>query len=368
MTDFSQFLPEHLRKLSQTAQTRASNQESGRAKPIALNLNENPYGPSPLAIEAIRKAVREAHRYPDPQAADLRRQAAAFHGVAEEQVLVTAGASEFLTLIATALLGRGTNTITSAKSFIVYRLAAQLTEGRLVEIPTRNDGYDLDAILRAINPGTRIVFIANPNNPTGSLLAANELDDFVANIPDHVLVVLDEAYSDFAEGFAAQRGVKCSRSLDYVHDDRNLIVLKTFSKAHGLAGLRIGYGIGPARLISLFAPMQTVFSVSSIAQTAAAAALHDTEHISRAVRNNTEQAEVVARHLKDSGFRVPQTWANFLYCELKGEAAAFCRQLQKSGVIVQPLELWGAPDAFRLSVGTPEENQKFLAAVEKVSQ
>lgn len=368
MTDFSQYLSKHLRKLPQARHSRASNHETNRAKTIALNLNENPFGPSPLAIAAIERAIGQANRYPDAQSANLQHQVATFHGVKEDQVLVTAGASEFINLIATALLGRGLNAITSAKSFIVYKLATQLTEGRLIEVPTRNDGYDLAAISKTINRETRVVFIANPNNPTGSVLNADDIDGFLGRIPDHVLVVLDEAYCDFAEDFAAQRGVKYSRSLDYVRGDRNVIVLKTFSKAHGLAGLRIGYGIGPARLISLFAPLQAVFSVSSIAQIAATAALHDSEHINRAVKNNAEQADILACRLKGFGFRVPQTWANFLYCELKSEAAGFCRRLQERGVAVQPLELWGAPDAFRVSIGTPQENQTFLAAVERALQ
>jgi len=390
MSDFSRFLPEQIRRLAQVGESRPLKQPSKGSKPVLLNLNENPFGPSPLAVRALEEAFAEVHRYPEIQTIDLDRAIASFHDVRPNQVLVTAGATELLGMIARALLGPGLNAITSARSFIVYRLATQVTEGRLIEVPTRNDGYDLEAIARAIDGNTRIVFIANPNNPTGSLLSAAELDQFAAALPGQVLLVLDEAYGDFTEYFVRQRtlpssrktskprhpstpkrgatgasappvpALSYSRAFDYVKQDRNVILLKTFSKTHGLAGLRVGYGIGPARLMSLFAPLRTIFSVSSLAQAAAAAALHDAEHIQCAVRNNAEQAEVLTSGLRELGFHPPQTWANFLYIELKQEASRFADRLREQDIVVQPLALWGAPTAIRVSIGTPEENQRFL--------
>jgi histidinol-phosphate aminotransferase len=364
MTDFSQFVPAYIRRLAEGDQARPLKQSSGSAKPIALNLNENPFGPSPLALQAIAAALPDVHRYPEIQATELHEAIAQFHGVNPDQVLVTAGATELLCILAKALLAPGLNAITSSRSFIVYKVATQVTEGRLIEVPTRENGYDLDAIANAIDANTRIVFIANPNNPTGTLVKAKQVDSFLGRVPEHVLVVLDEAYGDFAEDFAQKRGVIYSRSLDYLRQDRNVILLKTFSKTHGLAGLRVGYGIGPARLMQLFAPLRTIFSVSSIAQTAALAALNDTEHIQRAVKNNAEQAEVLTAGLKRMGFPAPQTWANFLYCELGQDAGAFAERLRTAGVIVQPLGMWGAPSAIRISIGTPEENRGLLKALE----
>jgi histidinol-phosphate aminotransferase len=390
MSDFGRFLPEYIRRLAQVGETRPLKQPSRGSKPVLLNLNENPFGPSPLAVRAVQAAFADVYRYPEIQAIDLHRAIASFHQVQPAQVLVTAGATDLLGMIARALLGPGLNAITSARSFIVYKLATQVTEGRLIEVPTRNDGYDLDAIARAIDGNTRIVFIANPNNPTGSLLGAAELDAFADALPDHVLLVLDEAYGDFAEYFVQQRAIRSSgktsetrhprspkpgasgtpglptpalsysRALDYVNQDRNVILLKTFSKTHGLAGLRVGFGIGPARLMSLFAPLRTIFSVSSLAQAAAAAALDDFEHIQCAVRNNAEQEQVLARGLQDLGFHPPQTWANFLYIELQQQASRFADRLREHDIVVQPLALWGAPTAIRVSIGTPEENQQFL--------
>lgn len=387
MSDFGRFLPEHIRRLVQAGESRPLKQPSRGSKPVLLNLNENPFGPSPLAVRALQAAFVDMHRYPEIQAIDLHQAVASFHQVKLNQVLVTAGATELLGMIARALLAPGLNAITSARSFIVYKLATQVTEGRLIEVPTRDDGYDLGAMAGAIDRNTRIVFIANPNNPTGSLLGIDELDAFARSLPDHVLLVLDEAYGDFAEYFLRQRAtpssgetlhpqtrrtgasgtsayptpaLSYSRALDYVNQDRNVILLKTFSKTHGLAGLRVGYGIGPARLMSLFAPLRTVFSVSSMAQTAAAAALDDSEHIQCAVRNNAEQAQVLTRGFEDLGFHPQQTWANFLYIELEQQASAFADRLREQGIVVQPLALWGAPRAIRVSIGTPEENQRFL--------
>jgi histidinol-phosphate aminotransferase len=381
MTDFGQFVPEHVRKLAEAGASRplkqsgdspsrrsGSDAQTGKAGPIALNLNENPFGPSRLAMEALHTALAEVNRYPEINATALQNEIASFHAVEREQVLVTAGATELLCMIARALLGPDLKAITSAKSFIVYKLATQVTEGRLLEIPTQNDGYDLDAILEAIDANTRIVFIANPNNPTGTLLTADQIDDFVNRLPEHVLLVLDEAYGDFAEAFAQQRGVTYTRAMDYIEAGKNVILLKTFSKAHGLAGLRVGYGIGSGSLISLFAPMRVIFSVSTAAQAAAAAALRDAEHVERTVENNTEQSRILSAALQKLGFHVPQTWANFLYCEVKQDAAQFAECLRQHGVIVQPLGMWGAPSAIRVSIGTPEQNARLVEVLRNVRQ
>ena len=380
MTDFTEFVPEHIRKLAKSGDSRPLKQSGGSSlrssgtdrrtgeKPelVHLNLNENPFGPSPRALEALSRVKTEIHRYPEIQADGLHEEIAAFHSVRREQVLVTAGATELLCMIARALLGPGLTAITSARSFIVYKLATQVTEGKLVEVPSRENGYDLAGISKAIDSNTRIVFIANPNNPTGTLLTANEIDAFIERLPDHVLLVLDEAYGDFAEAFAQQRGTAYSNAANYIRANKNVILLKTFSKAHGLAGLRIGYGIGPERLVSLLAPMRVIFSVSSAAQAAAAAALRDAEHVERAVANNTEEADILSARLRELGFPVSQTWANFLYCEVNQDAAVFSERLREEGIVVQPLGMWGAPSSIRVSIGTPEQNARLLEALRNV--
>lgn len=360
MRSFSRFVPEHIRRLAESRPRKAFEASGQATRRIALNLNENPFGPSPLALEAIQAALPDIHRYPEGNPNQLERDVAKFHAVAREEVMVTAGVTELLGIMARALLPPGRNAITSARSFLVYRLATEVSGGKLIEVETRDHGYDLEAIAQAIDENTRLVFIANPNNPTGSLVPVDALTAFVDALPQHVLLVLDEAYFDFADYFAQKRGIGYSRSLEYVREKRNIIVLRTFSKAHGLAGLRVGYGIGPEPLISLFRPLRAIFSVSSIALIAASAALSDRKHITRAVASNAEQAEVLATKMRQLGLVVPPSWANFLYCELGQNAAIFAERLRDQGVMVQPLAAWGAATAVRVSIGTAEENTRFL--------
>jgi histidinol-phosphate aminotransferase len=284
-----------------------------------------------------------------------------------EQVLVTGGSSGLLALLCQTLLAPGLNAVTSERSFIVYSMAVHATGAQLVRTPMRNHGFDLDAILGAINEDTRIVFLANPNNPTGTMVDPPAVEQFLKEVPGHVVVVLDEAYYEYADYFAEQRKVAYSKSLGYLRHGACVVVLRTFSKAHGLAGLRVGYGLGPAELLAYCARMRNTFSVSSIAQTAALAAMDDLDHIARTVSNNAEQAQFLAARLSELGFGVLPTWANFLYCDLGREAARFTEQLRTLGVSVRALGGWGAPHCMRVSIGTPEQNRFFLDAVEAVT-
>ena len=292
---------------------------------------------------------------------------AKLHGVGTENILVTAGSTSFLTIIGRTLLAPGLNAVTSERSFIIYPIATEAAGGRLITVAMRGDTYDLDRILAAINPETRIVFIANPNNPTGTLLAPGELDRLMSKVPEQVCVVLDEAYCDFAQSFARQRGVEYSHSMQYVHAGRNIVVLRTFSKAHGLAGARIGYGIAPPEQISYFSRMRTVFSVTHVAEAAALAAIEDEQHIRKTLENNAAGVEYLSNKIGEMGLRVVPTWANFLYVEVNEDAAALGKRMQDEGVIVRPLTgNWGAPQAIRITVGTPEQNRQCVAALKRV--
>ena len=333
---------------------------------IKLDSNENPFGPSPRAVEAMRLALGGANYYPDDDCGELRRKLAAYHDVPTEQVLVTAGSTALLGLLCQTMLAPGLNAVTSERSFVVYSMAVHAVGAQLIEAPMRDDGFDLDAILEAINEDTRIVFLANPNNPTGTMLEADAVDKFIAEVPGHVVVVLDEAYFEFASQFAARRKVEYSGSLKYLRHGTAVVVLRTFSKAHGLAGLRIGYGLGPAELLAYCARMRDTFSVSSVAQVAAVAALDDLNHVGRVVTNNADQAQILGVGLSELGYRVVPTAANFLYCDLGEDALAFAERLRGEGVRVRPLGGWGAPSCVRVSIGTPEQNQAFLNAVRKM--
>jgi histidinol-phosphate aminotransferase len=337
-----------------------------RSRLIKLDSNENPFGPSARAVEAMRSALGAASSYPDDDCSPLRLKLATHHGLPPEQVLVTAGSTGMLSLLCQTLLAPGLNAVTSERSFIMYSMLVQAVGGRLVEAPMRDDSFDLEAILAAIDENTRIVFLANPNNPTGTMLEADVVEGFLARLPGHVVVALDEAYYEFALHFAALRKIKYSNSLDYVRQGASVVALRTFSKAHGLAGLRVGYGLGPAELLGYCARMRNTFSVSSVAQVAAMAALDDERHIQHTVENNALQSRVLSQGLSALGYRVISTAANFVFCDLGEEAAALANRLQDEGVGVRPLGHWGAPNCIRVTIGTPEQNQAFLQAVRRL--
>jgi histidinol-phosphate aminotransferase len=370
MSDFNQFVPEHVRNLTgyTPGKSLRQAQQESHVDCIKMASNENPFGPSPKAVEAMQAVLAESNFYPDNDASELRQKLAEHHNVRPEQIVPTAGSTALLGIVARTLLSPGLNAITSERSFIVYPIATQAAGGRLIQVPMRGETFDLSAVAAAVDQHTRIIYISNPNNPTGTLVPAKELDHFLDALPEHVIVILDEAYHDFAQYFAAVRGVDYSHALDYVNQARKIVVLRTFSKAHGLAGVRAGYGIGPAELMSYFARMRTTFSVSAVAQAAAMAALDDEAHIQKTLKNNAEQAERLIAGIAEIGFHPAPTWANFLYCELGDDAAAVARRLQAEGVIVRPLAPWGASTAIRITIGTPEQNNIFLKAFKKVME
>jgi histidinol-phosphate aminotransferase len=368
MTDFKKLVPAHMQKLAIYKPGKAVRQaelETG-VRCIKMASNENPFGPSPLAIEAIKAATSDSHFYPDNGVAELTARLAEIHEVDPAQILVTAGSSTLLDILARTLLGPGLNAVTSKLSFIVYPIVTQAAGARLIEVPTLNDGYDLESILAAVDANTRVVYLANPNNPTGTVVDAAAIDRFLDRLPSHVITVLDEAYCDFASHFATERGFDYSHGLEYVRAGRPVIVLRTFSKSHGLAGLRVGYGIGPAELMGYLARMKPAFMVSSLGETAALAALADADHLKKAVENNARGAKLLTAAVADMGIRVVPTWANFIFCHAGEDSLQLCQLLQEDGIIVRPMTgPWGAPDAFRVTIGTPEQNEQFLGALKR---
>jgi histidinol-phosphate aminotransferase len=362
-------IPEHIRALSGYVPgkpMRQAQRESGVAM-IKLASNENPLGPSPLALEAIRAAAAEVHLYPDNDASELRQALAARHQLAEEQIFIADGSLGILDVLARTLLVPGTNCISSERSFISYPLVTRTTGAQFIAVPMRNDTYDLDAIAAAINDETRVVILANPNNPTGTMFDAGATEAFLDRVPESVLVVLDEAYSDFAEYFAGQRGITYSRSFEHVRAHRqNVLVLRTFSKAHGLAGIRLGYGCGHPELLGYFARVRNSFSVSVVAEAAGLAAIRDDSHIRKTVENNAAGAAWLMERFKELGISALPTSANFIYFTVDEDAGAFAKRMQTEGVIVRSLVPWGIPNAIRVSIGTPEQNQTFFRALIKV--
>jgi histidinol-phosphate aminotransferase len=369
MSRFDDLVLDHVRAMPNYVPGRSPRQAEAETgvRCIKMASNENPFGPSPLAVEAMRAAATQVNRYPDMDNSDLRAALAERHGVDPTNILVTCGSSQMLHIVARSILAPGRNAISADRSFIVYPIVCMAVGADLIRVPTKDNGFDLDGILAAITPHTRAILIANPNNPTGSLLTPAELDCFLDRIPDHVLVVLDEAYAEFAEAFARKRGVKYSHSLDYVRQGRNIVVLRTFSKAQGLAGARVGYAIAPSELIQYFMRVKTVFSVSSIAEAGALAGLRDTAHVQKTVENNCKGAEYLTNRLAEMGLKALPTWTNFLYVDVGEPASPFARRLEAEGIIVRPMSGgWNAPTAIRVTIGTPEQNERFADALKRV--
>jgi histidinol-phosphate aminotransferase len=333
---------------------------------IKLDANESAFGPSPKAVAAMRLAAETPHLYPDNSARELRARLATLHGVTSDQVLVSAGLTDLLGIIARVLLKPGLNAVTSQRSFIHYPTATKQAGGELIEVPMTADAFDLQAVASAVNETTRIVFLANPNNPTGTLFDATATDAFLSHIPEQVTVILDEAYYDYAQHLASQRAIEYSHSIDYVRENRKVLVLRTFSKAHGLAGVRVGYALGAPELLNQLAAAQSTFAVSIIAQAGALAALDDHDHVQQALENNTKGMKFLFEGLCRLGFSPVPSWGNFIYCDLGRDVAAFAARLKQAGVSIRPLASWGAPTSIRVTIGTPEQNEAFLLAGKKV--
>jgi histidinol-phosphate aminotransferase len=370
MGKFAELVPERVRALASYVPGKPIQQAEAEfgVKMIKLGSNENPFGPSPLAVHAMEAAARGVHLYPDTDMVALRERLAAHHGLAANQLIVTAGSTNLLDILARTLLAPGLNAVTSERSFIVYPIATRSAGAELRQVPCRNDGFDLDAICDAIDSETRLVFIANPNNPTGTLIPAREMDRFLDRLPENVVVALDEAYFEYADWLARERGVDYSHAIEYVREERSVLVLRTFSKAYGLAAARVGYGMGPAELINYVARLKSAFIVNGVGEAGALAALDDREHYERSMRNNSAQLAVLTRQLHELGYAPVESWANFIYIETGEDASVIGRRLQMNGVIVRPLTgSWGARTAIRVTVGSPEENRKFIEALKHVT-
>ncbi len=331
-----------------------------KLRAVKLASNENPLGPSPLGVEAARKALAEANRYPDGGGYYLREKLAARLRVPMENILLGGGSTELIDLVARTLLNHGDEGITSAGSFPMYYISIRAAGARLVEVPLREFGFDLDALARAVTPRTKLIYLANPNNPTGTMFTADAFDAFLARVPESAVIVLDEAYYEYVER------PDYSRSIARVLGGRSLVVLRTFSKVYGLAGLRIGYAVGPAALLEEMNKVRSPFNTSGVAQAAALAALDDAEHVRRSVESNRAGLRQLGAGLAALGVSYVPSAGNFLLVDLGADARPIAEALLERGVIVRPMAWMGFPNAIRATVGTREENDKFLGALAEV--
>jgi histidinol-phosphate aminotransferase len=370
MGRFAELVPERIRALASyiSGKRIPPGEAASAARMLRLGSNENPFGPSPKALRAMELAAASAHLYPDTETVNLREALAERHGLSGSQIIVTAGCNNLLEILARTLLAPGLNAVTSERTYALYRFVTLAMGAELRQVPMRDDGYDLDAICDAIDEKTRLVFLANPNNPTGSMVGAAEMDRFLDHLPENVVVARDEAYFEYADWLAQERGVEYSHAMDYVRGERNVVVLRSFSKAYGLAGARVGYGMGPEELIRYLVRLRTPFSVNRIGEAGALAALDDREHYERSMRNNSVQMASLSRQLREMGCAPPESWGNFLYVETGEDASALAQRMQSHGVLVRPLGgSWGARTAIRVTVGSAEQNRRFLEAWRQAS-
>lgn len=329
--------------------------ELGLERVVKLASNEGPYGPFPAAQEAIARTALELNRYPDGGAWRLRRALAERHGVPFEKITVCAGADAVIGFVALATLDPGDEAVTGWPSFPSYVLDPLKLGAIPVRVPLADDRYDLDAILAAVTPRTKLVFIAAPNNPTGTTNNRAELDAYFGRVPPHVLTVLDQAYLEYVDDPEYPDAIE-----EYLKAGHRVLVLRTFSKIYGLAGLRVGYGVGPPEVITAIGKVRRAFDVTSAGQEAALASIGDDEEIARRrTANRAAMAQLIGT-LRDHGLDpVEPAVANFVFVRVS-DAVAVNDALLERGVIVRPMGPFGAPDALRVTAGTPEEIE-FLA-------
>ena len=324
---------------------------------IKLASNENPLGPSPKALVAMRAALDAAQLYPDGGGFHLRNALAEELGFARENIILGNGSNEVIEFIGHAFLDRGDDVITSKHAFIAYKLIAALFGARTIETPSPNFQPDLKAILEAITAKTRIIFIANPNNPTGALIPQDKIDTFVAGIPENIVVVFDEAYFEFLD--------RPPDTLRYVRGGRNVLVLRTFSKIHGLANLRVGYGIARREMIDVLQKTRQPFNVNGIGQIGALAALDDKVHQRRTKAVIDEGRAYLEKQFREMKLEFVPAAANFVMANV-GDGAAVFKKLLAEKIILRPLNGYNLPEWIRMTVGTMEQNKKCIAVLKEL--
>ncbi len=330
------------------------------AEIVKVASNENELGPSPMAVEAMQEAISEMHRYPDGGAFYLKQKLAGNLDVLTNQLLFGAGSNELIVFLGHVFLEEGTNLIMGAEAFAVYFLVAAMYNAETIRVPMPAHVHDLDGMLAAITPETRLVVICNPNNPSGTIVTPEAIDTFIEKLPDHVVAVFDEAYFEVMPEKMKPDVLKHIRA-----GKRNIILLRTFSKAYGLAGLRIGYAIGHPEQIGLLNKVRQPFNVNGMAQAAAMAALDDITHLVETKEMVEQGIQYFERELTALGLETVPTAANFIMVKT-GNGRSVFQELQKRKVIVRPMDPYGLPEHIRITIGTPEQNQKVLSALQEV--
>ena len=331
--------------------------ELGVPDAIKLASNENPLGPSPLALEAARRAIGEVHRYPDAAAYRLREKLAGVHGVSMDEIVQGNGSNELIELVVRTFATASDHIVFAEPAFVVYKLASLSHGVPFSAVPVKAWTHDLPAMTAAVNERTKVLFVANPNNPTGTYVGRSAVEKMLREVPEEVIVVMDEAYIQYVDA------PDYPDSLELRNLRERLIILRTFSKIYGLASLRVGYAIGPKNLIDYMNRVRAPFNVGSVGQAAAMAALDDREHVDKSRAMNKSERARVAAALSELGVEVAPSQANFVFVDAKRSCREVYDELLRKGVIVRPM---GNTSFLRITVGTPAENDRLLTALAEV--
>lgn len=329
---------------------------------VKLASNENPLGPSPRAVEAIRRATPELHRYPDGGGFYLREAVAKLFELSLDQVILGNGSSEVIEMLARAYLADGDEAIFSQQSFVMYPIAISAVNGKGIAVPANSERrHDVDAMARAVTPRTKLIYIANPSNPTGTYITRSELDYLIARVPENVLIVMDQAYQEYVDNPDYPDALS-----DFKAGRENVVVLRTLSKIHGLAGIRIGYGIAHPEVVAVLNRVRSPFNTSSLAQVAGLAALSDDSWVHHCRRANAGERSFLESELKRRGIRYTPSVTNFILVEFSGRVGDLIPAFERRGVIIRPVGGPGLANCARVSVGTRAENDRFLAALDSL--
>lgn len=334
--------------------------ELGLKTVVKLASNENPLGPSNKAIEAIKKCASEINIYPDGGSYYLKKALTEKLGLGEEEIIVGNGSDEIVSLITRVFLQKGEEAIMGDPSFLMYRIDTQLSQARILPIPLNNFRLNLPAMAKAITPKTKLIFISNPNNPTGTIVEEEEVKSFLKDLPFRIIVIFDEAYFEYVED------ENYPQTMNLLNEKNNIIILRTFSKIYGLAGLRIGYGIARPQIIEMLNRARPPFNVNSLAQAAALASLKDKYQIERSKKLIKEEKEYLYSNLHKMKLSYIPTQANFILIKLGTKASYVEKRLLQHGIIIRGMKAYNLTQYVRLTIGTREQNERFIRALHKI--
>ena len=335
-------------------------EEIGVKKWVKLASNENLLGPSPKAVAAIREELPNIYMYPEGSSTVLKQALAQKFSLPERRVVISNGADNLILMIANAFVDEGDEVVMAEPTFSVYANVTQIMGGRVIKVKLKDFTHDLEGMLKKVNGKTKLVFVCNPNNPTGTTIPQGSFNHFLSKLPGQVIVVLDEAYGDFAEDPFYPNG------LDYIRAGKQLIVLRTFSKAYGLAGLRIGYALGREDLVDCLYKVRDPFPAHRLAQVAALAALNDEDHVIKSIQLVYEGKRYLYRELDRMGcFYVPSQ-ANFILIDFERDSEEVSQALLREGIIIRPGKIWGYPTFARVTIGRMEDNRRFIRALRMI--